>query len=77
MKQLTKLILFTFCSIAANMAQAMNKAELIDAISARSGLDADDSTKALEAAIESITDALQGGQQVSIVGFGTFSTKEM
>ena len=51
----------------------MNKAELISAIAAESGLTKVDSKKALDAALKSITKALKKGEKVSLVGFGTFS----
>ena len=54
----------------------MNKAELINAIAAESGLSKADSKKALEAFVSSVTNALKGGDKVSLVGFGTFSVVE-
>lgn len=51
----------------------MNKAELISAIAAESGLSKADSKKALDAFIASVTDTLKSGGKVSLVGFGTFS----
>lgn len=51
----------------------MNKAELINAIAAESGLSKADSKKALDAFITSVSDALKDGDKVSLVGFGTFS----
>lgn len=51
----------------------MNKAELISAIAAKSGLTKAASKKALDATIASITEALSKGDKVSLVGFGTFS----
>lgn len=51
----------------------MNKAELISAIAAESGLTKVDSKKALDATLKSITKALKKGEKVSLVGFGTFS----
>ena len=54
----------------------MNKSDLIDAVAVSADLSRADAGKAVEAVIESITNALKGGDQVSIVGFGTFSVKE-
>lgn len=54
----------------------MNKAELISAISAESGLNKADSKKALDAFISSVSKALQAGDKISLVGFGTFSVAE-
>jgi DNA-binding protein HU-beta len=50
----------------------MNKAELIDAMAAGSGLSKADSKKALDAFVESTTSALKGGHKISLVGFGSF-----
>lgn len=54
----------------------MNKTELIDAIAAAADLTKADSGRALDAVLDSITAALQKGDQVALVGFGTFSVKE-
>lgn len=54
----------------------MNKAELISAIAAESGLNKADSKKALDAFVSSVTNALKSGDKVSLVGFGTFSVAE-
>jgi len=51
----------------------MTKSELIDAIAEKAGLNKADASKALAAALESITDALQTGEKISLIGFGTFS----
>jgi len=53
----------------------MNKSELIDAIASGSGLSKADAGRALEGFTSAITSALQGGDSVSLVGFGTFSVK--
>lgn len=53
----------------------MNKAELIDAIAAAADLPKASAGRALDAALDGITDALKKGEQVSLVGFGTFSVK--
>ncbi len=51
----------------------MNKAELIDAMAANSGLSKADAKKALDAFIEATTAALKKGDRVALVGFGSFS----
>jgi len=53
----------------------MNKADLIQAVAAKSGLSKKDAEVALAAVIDSITDALKAGDKVSLVGFGTFAVK--
>jgi DNA-binding protein HU-beta len=54
----------------------MNKAQLIDAISAKSGLTKADAKKALDAFIESTSEALKSGDRVALVGFGSFSVSK-
>lgn len=54
----------------------MNKTDLINAIAAKSGLSKKDSEAALTATIDSITDALQNGDKVQLVGFGIFDVKK-
>ena len=53
----------------------MNKAELVTAIAEKAGLSKKDSERALDAAVEAITDALASGDQVQLVGFGVFDVK--
>jgi DNA-binding protein HU-beta len=53
----------------------MNKAELIDAVAAEANLSKADAGRAVDAVVDSISSALGKGQQVSVVGFGTFSVK--
>lgn len=54
----------------------MNKAELIDAMAAESGLTKADSKRALDAFISATSDALKKGDRISLIGFGSFSTSE-
>lgn len=54
----------------------MNKAELINAIAAESGLSKTDSKKALDAFISTVSNTLKSGDKISLVGFGTFSVSE-
>jgi DNA-binding protein HU-beta len=53
----------------------MNKSDLIDSIAASAGLSKADAGRALDAFTSNIAGALQQGQSVSLVGFGTFSVK--
>lgn len=53
----------------------MNKSELIDAIAASADLPKAAAGRALDAVVDSITDALKKDDSVSLVGFGTFSVK--
>lgn len=54
----------------------MNKSELIDAIAASADIPKAQATRALDAVIDSVTNALKQNDQVVLVGFGTFSVKE-
>jgi DNA-binding protein HU-beta len=53
----------------------VNKTELIDAIATAADLPKASAGRALDAVIDSITEALKRGDQVSLVGFGTFAVK--
>ena len=53
----------------------MNKTELVDAISRDSGLTKLDSDKAVNAFVKVVEAALKKGDDVSLVGFGSFSVK--
>ncbi len=54
----------------------MNKQELVAQISSHSGLTKADAERALDATITSVTHALKGGDEVRLVGFGTFTTAQ-
>ena len=54
----------------------MNKSELINAMSAESGLSKTDAKKALDAFVSAVTNAMKEGDKVALVGFGTFSVSE-
>ena len=54
----------------------MKKAELVEAIASKTGLTKADAARALEATLEIITEALQGGTRVPLVGFGTFNVSQ-
>lgn len=53
----------------------MNKSELIDAIAQGADLSKAAAGRALDATLDAMSKALAGGDQVSLVGFGTFSVK--
>jgi DNA-binding protein HU-beta len=53
----------------------MNKAELVDAVAASADLSKADAGRAVDAMVGAITKALKKGDQVAVVGFGTFSVK--
>ncbi|OUS07029.1 DNA-binding protein HU [Gammaproteobacteria bacterium 42_54_T18] len=54
----------------------MNKSELIDAVAASADIPKAQAGRALDAVLESVTGALSKGEQVVLVGFGTFSVKD-
>lgn len=54
----------------------VNKSELIDAIATGADISKASATRALDAMLGAVTDSLKQGEQVSLVGFGTFSVKE-
>lgn len=51
----------------------MNKNDLINAVADRSGLSKADATKAVEGVFDAITGALKKGDEVRLIGFGSFS----
>ena len=54
----------------------MNKTDLIHAVSEKTGLPRKDSEAAISAALDAITAALAEGDEVRLVGFGTFEVKK-
>ena len=54
----------------------MNKAELYAALAKKTGFTKKDTETYVEAFIETITETLQKGDKIQIVGFGTFKVKE-
>jgi len=53
----------------------VTKQEFVDKVADRSGLSRRDAAKAVDAVLDSITDALKRGEEVSFTGFGKFSTQ--
>ncbi|MEM0909379.1 MAG: HU family DNA-binding protein [Pseudomonadota bacterium] len=54
----------------------MNKSELIDSIASSADISKAAAGRALDAFTGTVTDALKDGDQVVLVGFGTFSVRE-
>ncbi|MDR1034366.1 MAG: HU family DNA-binding protein [Holosporales bacterium] len=52
----------------------MNRVELIASIASIAGLKKVEAERALNALIETITDELSRGEEIRLVGFGTFKT---
>ncbi|MBK13924.1 MAG: DNA-binding protein HU [Porticoccaceae bacterium] len=53
----------------------MNKSELVEAIADGADISKASAGRALDSALDAITTALQNGEQVSLIGFGTYSVK--
>lgn len=53
----------------------MNRTELIAAMAEKSGLSKKDADAALKAFMETVTDQINAGEKVQLVGFGTFEKK--
>lgn len=54
----------------------MNKSELIDAVAQSADISKAAASRAVDAMVESITQALRNDDQVTLVGFGTFSVRQ-
>lgn len=51
----------------------MNRNELVDSVSSKTDMKKSEASKAVDAVFDAIADALKGGDEVRLVGFGTFS----
>ncbi len=51
----------------------MNKSDLVDAVAIEAGLTKAQATKAVEALFDAVTTTLKAGDDVRLVGFGTFA----
>jgi DNA-binding protein HU-beta len=54
----------------------VTKQEFVDQIAEKAGLPRRDASKAVDAFLETITETLKGGGDVSFTGFGKFSTSQ-
>ena len=54
----------------------MNKTELIDAIAESADMSKASAGNALNAFIDTVTEALKNGDDVSLIGFGSFTVRE-
>ncbi len=54
----------------------MNKADLIQQMTGKTGLSRKDSEAALDAVISTVEETLVKGEKVVLVGFGTFEAKD-
>lgn len=72
-------VMFVGMALPTASAEAMNKAELIDAIASEAGLSKAHAKKALEGLLPETTNAvkaLKKGDRLSLVGFGSFSVSK-
>jgi DNA-binding protein HU-beta len=54
----------------------MNRTELAQQVASRAGIDSNQAKKAVDAFVDSITEELSSGGEVSISGFGKFSVSD-
>ncbi len=54
----------------------MKKVELVEAVATKTGLTKADSTRAIDAVFEAISNALAKGDKVPVAGFGTFAVSK-
>ena len=54
----------------------MNKSELVDVVAESAEISKAAATRAVDGLVNAITDALKSGEQVTLVGFGTFLVRE-
>ena len=51
----------------------MNRNELVDTVSGKTDMKKSEASKAVDAVFDAIAEALKGGDEIRLVGFGTFS----
>lgn len=54
----------------------MNKEELIEAVAGQTGISRSECKRTINATLSAITNAMAAGEEVRLVGFGIFDTKE-
>jgi len=54
----------------------VTKSEFVDQVANESGLSRSDATKAVDAVLDTVTDALKRGSEVNFTGFGKFSVAD-
>ncbi|MEE9322092.1 MAG: HU family DNA-binding protein [Granulosicoccus sp.] len=54
----------------------MNKGEFVDSVAAKADMSKAEATAAVDAVLDSVSDALQKGEQITLVGFGTFLVRK-
>lgn len=54
----------------------MNKTDLIEKVATDIGMTKKDATNVVDTVLETISEALQRGEKVSLIGFGNFEVRE-
>ena len=54
----------------------MNKGEFVDAVAAKGEMSKVDASNAVDAVLEAVTEAMKQGDQITLVGFGTFLVRK-
>jgi len=54
----------------------MNKGEFVEAVATRADMSKVDAASAVEAVLDSLTAAMKDGEQITLVGFGTFLVRK-
>lgn len=54
----------------------MNKGEFVDAVAAQGDMSKSDAATAVDAVLDAVTEAMRKGEQVTLVGFGTFLVRK-
>ena len=54
----------------------MNKKQMVDSLAQKSGMTKANAQKALDGVVDIISEQLKNGDQVSLLGFGTFTVAE-
>lgn len=54
----------------------MNKTELVDAVASSADISKAAAGRAVDAVVDSVTDALKKGDKVTLIGFGTFEVRQ-
>ena len=54
----------------------MNKAEFVETVADKAGMSKQDAMSAVDTVLDCLTDAMKGGNQITLIGFGTFLVRE-
>ena len=73
---MVEIFISTFILTYIRGVTVVNKNELIASIANETGLTKTDSAKALDAFVSSVTSALKSGDEVRLIGFGTFAVSK-